>query len=337
MSQSEDIAAIKNFFTTVTVRTPAAMAKHLEAQSFFKNLSWYETTADSKALAAANRFRDEFNKLNILPPKSPAGAKSNMSAADAPSTQLTIKVGSTGTNVKDWQKIVGASPVDGRFGPDTRAKTITWQRNHGLSADGVVGPKSWQKAIELHLLNTASAAVSDSVAKGGPVSQAPAAKSLSTPAKGPASGVAHASPAAGTLIKQGSAGNAVKAWQKIVGTKDTGIFDATLVQLTKTWQTQHGLKADGVVGPMTWAASMVVLNTPGAVQPSTSRTVADVVTQVKAIPKAVATKSVAAIKAAPAVVIAKAQSMPLWSKICFGTIAAGMAILGLSGSKKKAA
>lgn len=341
MSQAEDIAAIKNYFNTVGSNTPAAFSKQIEAQNYLKNLSWYETTADSKALAKATAYRNEFNKLNTVKakPKS-VGTAAAVAIADAPSTRLTIKQGSTGSNVKEWQKVIGVDQ-DGRFGPDTRAKTITWQRNNGLPADGVVGPKSWQKAIELHLLNYASTAVSDAVAKGTPVSTAPA-KSLGTPARPIGGNVAPANPAVGTLIKQGSTGNAVKAWQKIVGTKESGVFDATLVQLTKAWQTQHGLKADGIVGPMTWAASAVVLNTPGAVSSApvfskaNAAKVADAVIQnVKAAPAAIATKGVAAAKAAPAAALAHAQAMPLWAKVTFGTLAAGFAVLGLSGPKKR--
>lgn len=49
--------------------------------------------------------------------------------------------------VKVWQIIVGATP-DGNFGGGTESKTKSWQSNHGLSADGVVGPKSWKVGLE---------------------------------------------------------------------------------------------------------------------------------------------------------------------------------------------
>lgn len=59
----------------------------------------------------------------------------------------TIKRGSKGKAVKVWQIIVGATP-DGTFGSGTESKTKNWQASHGLTADGIVGPKSWQAGLE---------------------------------------------------------------------------------------------------------------------------------------------------------------------------------------------
>lgn len=47
--------------------------------------------------------------------------------------------------IKQWQAIVGTT-VDGQFGPKTKAATISWQTNHGLVADGIVGSKTWTAA-----------------------------------------------------------------------------------------------------------------------------------------------------------------------------------------------
>jgi peptidoglycan hydrolase-like protein with peptidoglycan-binding domain len=51
----------------------------------------------------------------------------------------SLKLGSTGPAVKDWQRVIGATP-DGSFGPQTERLTKLWQSSHGLKADGVVGP-----------------------------------------------------------------------------------------------------------------------------------------------------------------------------------------------------
>lgn len=58
----------------------------------------------------------------------------------------TIKLGSTGADVKKWQAIVGVK-ADGKFGPQTRIATVGFQRSHGLTADGIVGPKTWTAAL----------------------------------------------------------------------------------------------------------------------------------------------------------------------------------------------
>lgn len=51
-----------------------------------------------------------------------------------------MKQGSRGGEVKELQKRVNALPVDGIFGPKTKAKVQLWQSSHGLTADGMVGP-----------------------------------------------------------------------------------------------------------------------------------------------------------------------------------------------------
>jgi peptidoglycan hydrolase-like protein with peptidoglycan-binding domain len=53
--------------------------------------------------------------------------------------QATLKRGSTGAAVADWQRVLGTVP-DGDFGPITERLTKLWQTAHGLLADGVVGP-----------------------------------------------------------------------------------------------------------------------------------------------------------------------------------------------------
>jgi len=51
----------------------------------------------------------------------------------------TLRVGSRGADVMEVQRVVGANPVDGIFGPMTMAAVKAWQANNGLEADGVVG------------------------------------------------------------------------------------------------------------------------------------------------------------------------------------------------------
>jgi len=58
----------------------------------------------------------------------------------------TVHIGSTGSDVFVWQKIIGVK-ADGIFGPMTEAATREWQSEHSLKADGIVGPLTWQKAM----------------------------------------------------------------------------------------------------------------------------------------------------------------------------------------------
>lgn len=54
---------------------------------------------------------------------------------------VTLKAGSTGTQVKQLQDILGVKN-DGIFGPKTKAALKEWQKVHGLKADGILGPKT---------------------------------------------------------------------------------------------------------------------------------------------------------------------------------------------------
>lgn len=63
-------------------------------------------------------------------------------AKDATS-QRTLRRGSEGEDVKQVQRVVGANPVDGKFGAGTEAKVRQFQRDHKVVGDGVVGPTTW--------------------------------------------------------------------------------------------------------------------------------------------------------------------------------------------------
>jgi peptidoglycan L-alanyl-D-glutamate endopeptidase CwlK len=56
----------------------------------------------------------------------------------------------------------------------------------------------------------------------------------------------------GTPVKLGSKGVQASLVQAIIGAKTDGDFGPKSVASLKAWQTAKGLKADGVVGPVTW-------------------------------------------------------------------------------------
>lgn len=64
--------------------------------------------------------------------------------------QPTIRLGSRGEAVRDWQRALNAwreddsdLATDGAFGRVTEARTKQFQSAHGLHADGIVGPLTW--------------------------------------------------------------------------------------------------------------------------------------------------------------------------------------------------
>ena len=60
----------------------------------------------------------------------------------------TLKLGSKGEHVLCWQKFLNLSGFycgleDGVFGRNTRLAVIDYQKSHGLTPDGIIGPKTW--------------------------------------------------------------------------------------------------------------------------------------------------------------------------------------------------
>jgi peptidoglycan hydrolase-like protein with peptidoglycan-binding domain len=67
-------------------------------------------------------------------------------------TPPTIRYGSTGNAVREAQCLlryrgfsVGSSGIDGRFGPDTLEATEDFQAECNISADGIIGPITWNR------------------------------------------------------------------------------------------------------------------------------------------------------------------------------------------------
>lgn len=55
------------------------------------------------------------------------------------------------------------------------------------------------------------------------------------------------------LYKKGSRGEIVKKIQRVVGCYPDGVYGDLTTESVKAWQQQHGLTADGIVGPATLA------------------------------------------------------------------------------------
>lgn len=60
-----------------------------------------------------------------------------------PAIPPTLRRGDRGDDVRLAQAAVGAK-VDGVFGPNTEAAVKQFQRDNGLVADGIVGPRTWE-------------------------------------------------------------------------------------------------------------------------------------------------------------------------------------------------
>lgn len=103
------------------------------------------------AVANAKAATIEASPITITP--SPGVVQAAQAAAKAISKVVppTVRQGSTGPAVLQWQGVLAASglelAIDGQFGAETAAQTKQWQTAHGLTADGVVGPNTWKQAL----------------------------------------------------------------------------------------------------------------------------------------------------------------------------------------------
>ena len=144
-------------------------------------------------------------------PKVTESMPDNPTMEDYPGKPL--KVGSRGDAVQAVQAKVGAVS-DGDFGPKTEASVKKWQAANGLTADGVVGPVTWEAMFDSE----------DSDKPEYP----------------------------GSSLKKGSKGDAVKLIQAKIDAYVDGDFGPKTEKAVKAWQSANGLLADGIVGPKTW-------------------------------------------------------------------------------------
>lgn len=143
-------------------------------------------------------------------------------------TSILLANGDYGPTVRKLQTLLNnhgySVTVDGDFGPNTHNSVVSFQRDHGLNADGMVGPQTWSKLIGVF----------------------------------PNSGKGAAYP----LLKSGNTGEEVRRLQRrlLELGYNLGYYGADAVFGSSTessvlaFQRNNGLVADGIVGPLTSAA-----------------------------------------------------------------------------------
>lgn len=110
-----------------------------------------DASADASALDEASTVDLTFpGSGEGAPTVTPAGPEAPLSAQALQSWPV-LKEGSSGADVRTVQYLLTARgyslSVDSQFGPATESAVRTFQSRNGLSADGVVGPNTWQALI----------------------------------------------------------------------------------------------------------------------------------------------------------------------------------------------
>ena len=147
------------------------------------------------------------------------------------SSSSVLSQGAKGAEVASLQQALrdagfDPGPIDGDFGPRTRAAVVAFQQARGLTVDGVVGPQTWGA-----LRGAGGAPAAAPVPSGG-----------------------H------PQLSQGARGGAVTELQQKLAAAgfDPGGVDGDFGPMTRSavvrFQTANGLSVDGVVGPQTWGA-----------------------------------------------------------------------------------
>ena len=140
--------------------------------------------------------------------------------------------------IADYDPGIPKVASDGIFGAGTRNAVVAFQRNYGLTADGIVGQATWNRLCE----------VSTQIATGTASDQYPG-----TPLRVGSSG-------ANVLKMQRYLNYIANTYTNIPRVATDGIFGNATRSAVVAFQRQFGLTADGIIGQQTWNRIVQVYN-----------------------------------------------------------------------------
>lgn len=196
-------------------------------------------------------------------------ARPKYSDSSAPTTSQnsdtpTLRKNDRGDAVTKLQRLLidagyscGYCGADGIYGDDTYAATCAFQKDSGLTADGIVGPLTWARLSEKSEQSKPSTPVTPEKTE---TPTTPVIKPEATEIKLPVSF---------DTVKSGSEGMEVKTLQVMLtvfgyDVGNCGIdgdFGPDTESAAKAYQKKHGLTVDGIVGVNTWNSLMELWKT----------------------------------------------------------------------------
>lgn len=217
------------------------------------------TCPGMKQWGTVDRAREGLNALQILRyyygNRVQLVTTNNIAAIPSSYPGSPLRRGSTGTNVRILQKQLsriakdypsfGKPAVTGTFDEATENSVKKFQKQFGLTADGIVGKATWYKISFIYV----------------------SVKDLAelTSEGETAEGIQSAGGWPGTVLRRGSTGSSVEQVQFWLS--DLAQFDSSLVRVSvdgsygtateravRAFQQKQNLTADGVVGQTTWNA-----------------------------------------------------------------------------------
>ena len=221
-----------NGYTTLRWGDTGAAVKKL--QEALKNRGYYDGKIDSTFGSGVYAAIKAFQKQNGLKVDGVAGPATQTllygSSASSSSTNVTLKLGSTGTKVRNLQYVLyelgyydGA--IDGDFDDITASSVRHFQMVNGISpVDGVAGYKT------LNILYSKNALSASTSVSAGSTTY--------------------------TALSQGDKGTLVVEMQEMLQelgylSEVTGTYDDATVEAVKNFQRRNDLTADGKAGPET--------------------------------------------------------------------------------------
>lgn len=138
----------------------------------------------------------------------------------------TLRKGSTGDTVKKLQLVLnnqyGASlTIDGNFGSLTEAAVKQFQKDHKLTADGIVGPKTWEALNIEDVISRVNTETQRTLQNGD---------------------------TSGSVVKLQDALNQIGNY----GLKTNGVFETQTETAVIDYQLKHNLQTNGIVDEVMW-------------------------------------------------------------------------------------